>query len=282
MMKQITLACVALLMAGPAWADGHGESWLERTSVSVSESQDGDANFAIETIQPLSQTPETKKHTVFFQGRLASQDSDETLNIGIGYRNLADDESVIYGVNGFYDATSEYGHRRASIGLEAMGKTYTIRANIYEALSNEKKKVSGAVTTYQTALDGYDFSIDTPMPYLPWMRLSATGYKWSALKGFEDISGSRVTLLGNLTNQISFEMGADDNNYNGTDNFVKLTFNVNGTSTNGVTATMADGDTLGARAFTERNLRNHLLDKVVRNNNIVVQTRGGVVIGRSD
>ena len=32
---------------------------------------------------------------------------------------------------------------------------------------------------------------------------------------------------------------------------------------------------------TERNLRNHTLDKVVRENDVIVQKRGGVVIGRS-
>lgn len=278
-MKKFILCCAcSVMLASPVWADGL--DMLGRTSVSVSDSQDGDAAFEIETIQPISQTAETLKHTVFFQGRLASQNSDETINVGIGYRNLADDENIIYGINAFYDATTEYDHRRASLGLEAIGKRYSLRANIYSALSNEKKKVSGAVTTYQSALDGYDFSLDMPMPYLPWMRLQATGYKWEALKDFDDISGSRLTLLGNLTNQISFEVGADDNNYQGTDNFVKLTYNLNGHAGNGITATLADGETVGEAG--ERNLRDHLLDKVVRNNNIVVQTRGGVVIGRSN
>ena len=95
-------------------ADGHETTpaWLERTTLSVSESQDSDVNFEFETIQPLMQTPETLRHTVFFQGRLASQDGDETLNIGVGYRNLTEDENMLYGMNAFYDATSEYKQTR--------------------------------------------------------------------------------------------------------------------------------------------------------------------------
>ncbi|MGC6439144.1 MAG: inverse autotransporter beta domain-containing protein, partial [Candidatus Puniceispirillaceae bacterium] len=94
-MKKFILSCACgVMLASPVWADGL--DMLGRTSVSVSDTQDGDAAFEIETIQPISQTAETLKHTVFFQGRLASQNSDETINVGIGYRNLADDENIIY------------------------------------------------------------------------------------------------------------------------------------------------------------------------------------------
>ena len=62
---------------------------------------------------------------------------------------------------------------------------------------------------------------------------------------------------------------------------MKLLWNIDGNPSNGVKATLADGATDG-EIFATRNLRDHTLDKVVRNNTIVVQTRGGVVIGRSD
>ena len=256
-------------------------AWLERTSLSVTESEDSDVQFEFETIQPLMQTPETHEHTVFVQGRVAKTKDDETVNVGVGYRNLNDDESILLGVNAFYDATTDYGHRRASVGVEAIGKTMTARANVYSALSNEKKKVEGSVTTYQSALDGYDFSLDAPMPYMPWMRIQATSYKFSSLNGFDDVSGSKVAVIGNLNQNISFELGADDNNYNGTDSFVSLQYNLAGVSTNGVTATLEDG-AFSQEVATGRDLKNHTLDKVVRNNNIIVQTRGGIVIGRAD
>ena len=120
-----------------------------------------------------------------------------------------------------------------------------------------------------------------PMPYMPWMRVQATGYQWSALKDFKDVSGTRVAIIGNLNQHISFELGADDNNYNGTDGFVSLQYNLSGKNTNGVTATLEDG-LFSNEVSAERDLKNHTLDKVIRNNNVIVQTRGGVVIGRSD
>ena len=275
----ITLMSVIAISSG-SWAE-EAPSWLERTSLSVTEAEGSDVEFEFETVQPLMQTPETHEHTVFVQGRLAKTQDDETINIGVGYRNLNNDESMLLGVNAFYDATTEYGHRRASVGVEAIGKTMTARANIYSALTNEKKKVKGSVTTYQTALDGYDLAIDAPVPYMPWMRVQATSYKFSSLKGFDDVSGSKVAVIGNLNQNISFELGADDNNYNGTDGFVSLQYNLAGVPTNGVTATLEDG-AFSQQVTTGRDLKNHTLDKVVRNNNIIVQTRGGIVIGRAD
>ena len=275
------IALAALVSATPVLAEEAGPAWLDRTSLSVSEAGDNDVQFEFETIQPLLQTPETNEHTVFVQGRLAKQSDDATLNIGFGYRNLNAGQTLLLGVNAFYDASTEYDHRRGSVGLEAMGKTFTARANVYSAFSKEKKKTEGAVTTYQSALDGYDVSLDTPVPYAPWVRFHATSYNYSALKGFDDVSGTKAAFVGNLNQNVSFELGADDNNYDGTDAFVKLQYNLSGISTNGVTASLADGAT-SDEMVTERDLSAHVLDKVVRNNNIIVQTRGGVVIGRTD
>lgn len=282
MFKYVTVAAIGTFLSlSVSVADEAKPAWLERSSLSVSESQDNDVQFEFETIQPLMQTPETKEHTVFLQGRVAKQDDDETINIGLGYRNLNQAQTLLLGVNAFYDATTDYGHRRGSLGLEAIGKSYTARANVYSAFTDEKKKTKGAVTTYQSALDGYDVSLDAPVPYMPWMRVQATGYKWTALKDFKDISGSKVALIGNLNRSISFKVGADDNNYNGTDAFVSVQYNMSGKSSNGITASLEDGLFADA-AVQERDLKNHTLDKVVRNNNVVVQTRGGVVIGRSN
>ena len=276
-----TLMLAAITASAPAYADSDSPAWLERSSLSVSEAGDNDVQFEFETIQPVMQTPETKEHTVFVQARIAKEKDDEILNVGLGYRNLNDEQSLLLGVNAFYDATTEYDHRRGSLGLEAMGKTFTARANIYSAFSDEKSVTEGSVTTYQTALDGYDFSLDMPVPYTPWMRFQATSYKWSAVKGFDDVKGAKAAFVGNLNENVSFEFGADDNNYNGTDGFVKLQYNMAGISTNGVTASLADGATSDMMSV-ERDLSQHVLDKVVRDNNIVAQTRGGIVIGRAD
>ncbi len=271
----------ATLIIAHAHADESVPAWLERSSLSVTEAGDNDVSFEFETIQPLMQTPETNEHTVFVQGRIAKQSDDETINIGLGYRNLNASQTLLLGVNAFYDMTTEYDHQRTSIGLEAIGKTFTARANIYSAVSDEKSQTDGAVTTYQSVLDGYDVSLDMPVPYTPWARFQATSYRYDALKGFDDVSGTKGAFIGNLNNNISFEIGAEDNNYNGTDAFVSVQYNLAGVATNGVTATLADGATSEAM-MSERDLSNHVLDKVVRNNSLVVQTRGGVVIGRSN
>jgi len=57
-------------------------------------------------------------------------------------------------VNAFYDATTEYKHRRSSVGLEAMGKTFTVLAPAAGACAARTLATAQdvAITAIQTAL----------------------------------------------------------------------------------------------------------------------------------
>jgi len=63
--------------------------WLNRVDFDIDISQHDIINkptFSIETIQPLYQSEETLRHTVFGQVRAAHKNHDETYNMGLGYR----------------------------------------------------------------------------------------------------------------------------------------------------------------------------------------------------
>ena len=143
---------------------------------------------------------------------------------------------------------------------------------------SDESQTDGAVTTYQSVLDGYDISLDMPVPS-HHSAFQATSYRYDALKGFDDVSVTKGAFIGTQNNNISFEI-VEDNNYNGTDGFVSLQYNLAGVATNGVTATLVDRQHL-RQYMSERDLSNHVR-QVVRNNSLVVQTREGVVIGRSN
>lgn len=279
----LSTSLVALgFMAGPSAIAQSVPDWLKRLDVTVEGSDESKPTFSIETVQPLSQTPETLRNTVFFQGRLASRNGDETLNIGLGYRYLLADESLILGLNTFYDVTDENSHERYGIGAEAIGRYMTLRANFYEALSDKEAIVTGSVTTNEQALDGYDYEIETPVPFAPWMRFAASGFNWEAEDGLDDLDGERVSLSGNLTQEIAFEIGATDDNYNDDRGFAKLTLSLGGPLNNGASTTLADVQSGVMPAFMARDLKRHTLDKVKRQNDMIVQKSGGVVIGRTD
>ena len=253
-------------------------NWLDRTDFSLNATQDGKPTYSVETVQPITQTANTQRNTTFFQGRLARRGSDKTLNLGLGFRRLAEDENLILGINTFFDTTIENSHERIGLGLEAMGKRYTLRSNFYKKLSNEKTVINVSNTTYEQALHGFDYEIDTPAPYLPWMRMTLNGYNWEAVNNANDLKGKKLTFSSYLKSNALLEVGVDDNNYNGTDGFVKLTYLL---GNNNINKNFSD-EKVSANLFTDRNLKNHTLDKVKRQNDIIIQKRGGVVIGRTD
>lgn len=260
--------------------------WLKRTDINVEGIERGKPTWSIETVQPIYQTPRTLRDTFFFQGRWANRNADNTLNLGLGYRYLFDDKTWLLGINGFYDTTTKHDHQRVGVGAEAIGQFVTFRTNYYNATSGVKTiSVVDGVSTTERALDGYDYELEAPIPYASWLRFSANGFRFmAATAGYPDLKGSRYTLIGNLTPNLSLEVGSTDDNYRASQNFVKLTWNVGGNPSIGTKDSLFGGPKqTQTAAFQARDLSKHTLDKVRRQNDMIVERKsGGVVIGRKD
>lgn len=133
------------------------------------------------------------KSDVFFtQGSIFQKNDRTTINSGVGYRKLAFDESLLLGINAFYDHEFPYNHARASLGLEARTTLGELNANIYHSLSDWKLTEN---TIEEKALGGYDFEIGMPLPYLNWAKFYARAFEWkSAIGGVKDIGGMDVRM----------------------------------------------------------------------------------------
>lgn len=271
--------------AQQAKSDSRLPEWLRRTDISVESMNRSNPTWSIETVQPLYQTPNTLRDTVFFQGRWGRRNADNTINLGLGYRHLLEDNSWLLGVNTFYDMTTKYDHSRLGLGAEAIGRYVTLRTNYYSRLSGEKTiSTENGITTTERVLSGYDYELDAPLPYLPWMRVAANAYRWkSATAGTPDVKGDKLTLKANLSGNFHIELGRQDDNYRRPDAFIMLTYNAFGTPGNGVQGNLLGG-LKPAAAFQARDLKLHTLDKVRRQNDIVVERKssggGGITIGR--
>jgi adhesin/invasin len=259
--------------------------WLRRTDFSVESMDRSKPTWSIETVQPIYQTPNTLRDTVFFQGRLGHRNSDNTINLGVGYRYLLNDKTWLLGVNAFYDMTTRHDHQRSGLGVEAIGQYVTFRTNYYNGTSGEKTvSTSNGLVTTEKALDGYDFEADAPLPYLPWMRLSASAFRWkSATAGVQNVKGDKFALRANLSRHFSLELGVEDDNSRQSNSFVMLTYNAFGAPGNGVPGVLFGG-LRASEAFQARDLAQHTLDKVRRQNEIVVERKSaggaGISIGR--
>ena len=100
------------------------------------------------------------------QFSLSTFDDSETLNLGLVWRKLSPNNTLMYGGNVFYDREFNTDHSRIGFGLELKSSVYDLNFNLYEALSN-KETVDGAL---EEAADGYDLEVAMYLPYLPWAK----------------------------------------------------------------------------------------------------------------
>ncbi len=238
-----------------------------RTSVSLSGVKDGNNRYEIRNITGLSYGTDDSKQT-FFQGGVANSNGHTVANLGIGQRYLNDDETVMTGINAFYDYNIDYGHQRASIGAELKMSAFEITANSYSALTKWKKGKNG---NQERPLDGYEVEFGGQLPYIPTGMLYAKTWKWDVPDSSNDIKGTTYSLAFNQTfaNGLSVELGRKD--YDGLqkdEDFVTVKFRI----LSGEAPAAASGPFFSDRMFERSSMRSRLLDEVRRNNDIVVQT----------
>jgi hypothetical protein len=118
---------------------------------------------------------------IFNQTSLVDYNDRRTINLGLGAREINDDETVIYGGNIFYDYELDSNHDRVGLGLEYITSVGEVRFNKYKALS----KLKNYKTIDETALDGHDFDIRYNLPYLYSSSIFYNKGKWEDGVGYE-------------------------------------------------------------------------------------------------
>ena len=99
--------------------------------VSLSSGSTNEVTGSILVVKPLSDINDNE-NILFTQGSLfLSDNSRETLNLGIGKRKLLNNDTLLIGANLFYDHELDYDHQRASVGIEAISSVGSLRLNQY-------------------------------------------------------------------------------------------------------------------------------------------------------
>ena len=158
-------------------------------------------------VKPFSDINDTKNVT-FTQGSIyLSNDNTETLNLGVGQRKLLDNENLMLGANLFYDHEFSSNHQRASFGFEAITSVGSLRANQYYGISGWKV----VDNIQEKALDGHDFEVGAPLPYLPWANFYLRTFEWEGASGATDLKGDEMTLEAKLPFGFNVEVGKRSN-----------------------------------------------------------------------
>ena len=242
------------------------------TEVDVKIETKQEASFSILGVRDLDKRENSNFFTQFSL-RSGDYSTDNRLigNFGLGYRIVTADDSVMLGVNTFYDRDLRVGNQRGSIGFEAKAAALEFNFNNYLELSNNYN-VSGIV---EQSLGGMDYRLATQIPFMPWAEFSWTGYKHDADKAKLDIEGDIYTLGMALTPNFLLDLSIDENHNSddGDTQAAKFTF-VHPPINRG--ATLLDGFT-SDEFWRKEPMQNKLSDKVERNNNLIVEIQGAVI-----
>ena len=235
---------------------------FEDTDFSIKSTEGLKPQIGILTFKPLNDTDDG---LTFFQGSFFTHDGGDrnTLNLGLGKRILSNDESVMFGLNAFYDHEIDYDHQRASIGGEIKSSILELSTNHYFAISNE---VTGKNNIKEEVADGYDLEFGAHVPYMPTAKMYAKIFEYD-IPGGSDYEGVEYSSnIGIPNSGMNFEVGYKDYGNNGYDDqwFFNLTFSLNKMNPN--------KNFVSDQAFERVSMKDKKYDKV-RRENIIVKSK---------
>ena len=244
-----------------------------------------DLRYSILAVVPIAFNPYAQlsnEHLYFTQLRFgnhepyANGDQRHLLNVGLGFRTLMNDNNAILGANIFYDRDDEE-HERGSVGVEFLANNFEVYGNIYDRLSDRASYVHGSTTITEEVLNGYDYSLVGQIPYMPWAKAIYKGYRWDA--SGTDIEGYEIGLEAQLVRGLILEYGRNKPDNQSTEDFASITFRW---PSDHLTPTLVT-HAITEYAFPVKNMKNEMLHKVRRTNNIITEKNmGGVFIARSN
>ena len=235
---------------------------FDDTDFSIKSTEGLKPQIGILTFKPLN---DTEQGLTFFQGSFFTHDGGDrnTLNLGLGKRILSNDESVMFGLNAFYDHEIDYDHQRASIGGEIKSSILELSTNHYFAISNE---VTGKNNIKEEVADGYDLEFGAHVPYIPTAKMYAKIFEYD-ISGGSDYEGVEYSSnIGIPNSGMNFEVGYKDYGNNGYEDqwFFNLTFSLNKMNPN--TSLVSD------KAFERVSMKDKKYEKV-RRENIIVKSK---------
>ena len=254
---------------------------LTEVDISVRDSnfirgeRDGESVFQY-SILGVRDIASKENSNLFTQFSLHNQDINDKQrmigNLGLGYRFLNSDQSMMFGANTFYDQDLSEGHKRLGAGLEAKAAMLDFNFNLYQKATNQKI-ISG---TAEQVLSGQEYNISSQIPYMPWVTFNYQGYRYENEKSNQDTKGNIHSLEMELSPSLQFTAEQDVSSVDGQDdvNNYKLTF-IHPPRNN--QPSLLDG-AIAQEAFVKKDMQAALKDKVRRNNNLAVEIQGSVII----
>ena len=159
--------------------------------------KEGDSSIDIGVLKAFGDNPNS---FLFNQINLNRYNDRTTLNLGLGYRRLNQDETWMTGFNVFYDHEFPNDHKRNGAGIEVISSVFELRVNQYNGTTGYITDKSGVDSK---ALDGRDMGFKVALPFLPGMKFGVNSFAWDGIDGMQNQKGRKYTLGGNLSDNLS-------------------------------------------------------------------------------
>ena len=220
------------------------------------------------SITNLNSLFESDTSAFFNQNTLTHNKDEQTINFGLGYRKLLNDDKLLLGANIFYDYAFDDNHRRLGLGVEAISSLFDLRGNLYEAESDVVTLTDGST---EEALDGWDARLDYHIPVGFDLRVFGTYFDWeNSAKTYEN-KGEQYGLAGQY-GLIKFEVGYRDEDNRKKDAFANLSLVI-------PLGSVATSSVVPRGMMELVSVRDQLYEPVKRENRIrVVKVSAGSVI----
>jgi len=217
-------------------------------------------------IKAVNKLKENKDSALFNQTSFTIHDNDETINFGIGYRKLLNDDLLMLGSNIFFDYQFDESHARTGLGVEAISSVFDLRGNYYNAISGYKDTDTGE----EKALDGMDAQIDYHLPGKNDVNFFANIFEWKNSSSDYKIRGEKYGTNFKISNLL-IEGGYlnDNKNNDGAFGSIKLVIPLGS----------IDDTAQNQKPFERVSVRDKLYQPVKRENKIkVVKISSGVTV----
>ena len=192
-------------------------------------------------------------------------------NLGFGARKLAQENTILYGINSFYDIDLENKHKRGSLGAEVRSAVLALHFNKYQRIKDSYNE--------ENVLNGWEYQLSSQIPYLHWASAFINEYRWDGVLR-DDVRGKKMGSEMLLTPNLNMEIAYDDKDKSGLADewYSKLQF-FHPPRENGPTAL----DGISATKWKEnKDMSGELLSKVKRQNKIMIEFKGTSSISRTD
>ena len=246
---------------------------LTEVDVKLRDDNNGNGNYEFKILGVRDILPSDNSN-LFTQFSLHTQEinSDKRIigNLGLGYRFLNSDQSMMFGANIFYDQDLEENHKRVGLGFEAKAAMLEFNYNLYQKATNQLV-ISG---TNEQVLSGQEYNITSQIPYMPWSTFNFQGYRMENEKTTQDVKGNIYSLEMALNPSLQFDILKDVSSVDGQEDEWEymLTFTHPPRENK---STLADLLTSN-EAFVKKDMQASLKDKVRRNNNLAVEIKGAI------